>query len=278
MRSPIAISSDHFPRVNQRWSATRSPSRVLTSRNSSVLFSWPWDRFIPNRSTVRVAEALTLALCQLRAFAHGEREYPTGALRAQPLEARLNDEAANTGTMTGNLLASVVLLAQLASTNAPGDEYFGRLKMSALRVRYETMQLKSRYEGHRLLPEQTEHLLLLTENSFDQWAARYPKDRWLASTGFLIASLYAELPGSVAREHAVMLYVFVKSHFPDSSYAASSRAALHRGVPTKADPSWAKEMRAASPSASPAASPSAVPSAAPSASPSAAPRGSPCPR
>src|ERR1700677_5070124 len=104
MRSPIAISSDHFPRVNQRWSATRSPSRVLTSRNSSVLFSWPWDRFIPNRSTVRVAEALTLALCQLRAFAHGEREYPTGALRAQPLKARLNDEAANTGTMTGNLL------------------------------------------------------------------------------------------------------------------------------------------------------------------------------
>jgi hypothetical protein len=188
----------------------------------------------------------------------------------------------------------VVLLSQLASTNAPGDEYFGKLKMSALRVRYETMQLKTRYETHRLLPEQTEHLLLLTENSFDQWAARYPKDRWLASTGFLIAALYAELPGAVAREHAVTLYVFVKSHFPDSSYAASSRAVLHRGVPTKADPPWAKEMRAVSPSASPAASPSASPSASPPASPSAAPsgvpsaarsaspssspRGSPCPR
>jgi hypothetical protein len=196
--------------------------------------------------------------------------------------------------MIGTLLTSVALLSQLASTNAPGDEYFGKLKMSALRVRYETMQLKSRYENHRLLPEQTEHLLLLTENSFDQWAARYPKDGWLASTGFLIAALYAELPGAEAREHAVTLYVFVKSHFPSSSYATSSRAALHHGVATKADPAWAKEMRATAPSASPAASPSSAPSASPavfpsaapsagpsgspSAAPSPSPRGSQCPR
>ena len=183
--------------------------------------------------------------------------------------------------MTG-LLTCVILLSQLVFTNAPADEYSGKLKMSGLRVRYETMQLKKRYETHQLLPEQTEHLLLLTEDSFDQWAARYPKDRWLASTGFLIATLYAELPGTVAREHGVTLYVFVKSHFPDSSYAASSRAALHRGVPTKADPPWAKEMRATSPSASPAVSPSASPAVSPSASPppspSASPRGSPCPR
>ena len=171
------------------------------------------------------------------------------------------------------------LLATLAVTSAPADEYFGKLKMSALRVRYETMQLKKRYETHRLLPEQTEHLLLLTQDSFDQWAVRYPKDPWLASTGFLIATLYAELPGANAREHAITLYVFVKSHFPRSSYATSSRAALHHGVATKADPAWAKEMRATAPSASPAASRSASPaassSATPAASPSAAPAAAP---
>jgi hypothetical protein len=163
------------------------------------------------------------------------------------------------------------LLVTLAVTVAPADEYFGKLKMSALRVRYETMQLKKRYETHQLLPEQAEHLLLLTQNSFDQWAVRYPQDPWLASTGFLIAALYAELPGTAAREHAVTLYVLVKSHFPNSSYAASSRAALHRGVPTKTDPPWAKEMREASPSASPAVSPSASPAVSPRASPVAAP-------
>jgi hypothetical protein len=164
------------------------------------------------------------------------------------------------------MLLSVILASQLAVTSAPADEYFGRLKMSALRVRYETMQLKKRYEAHQLLPEQTEHLLLLTEDAFDQWAARYPKDGWLASTGVLLAALYAELPGEVAREHAVTLYVYVKAHFPHSPYGAVSRAALHRGVTTKADPPWAKAMRATVPSAAPSAPPS--PQSLPAASPS----------
>jgi hypothetical protein len=167
------------------------------------------------------------------------------------------------------MLTCVVLLSQLAVTSAPADEYFGKLNMSALRVRYEAMQLKKRYETHRLLPEQAEHLLLLTEDSFDRWAARYPKDPWLASTGFLFAELYAELPGDVARDHAVRLYVYVKVHFPHSRYGAQSRASLHRGVSTKADPPWAKAMRAAVPSVTPSAPPS-PPSASPS--PSSAPR------
>ncbi|MGA7202775.1 MAG: hypothetical protein WBX26_13170 [Candidatus Cybelea sp.] len=180
------------------------------------------------------------------------------------------------------MLTCVLLLSQLAVTSAPADEYFGKLEMSALRVRYETMQLKKRYESHRLLPEQAEHLLLLTENSFDQWAARYPKDPWLASTGLLIAALYAELPGEVARDHAVTLYVYVKTHFPHSTYGAQSRASLHRGLSTKADPPWAKAMRPASPSPPPAlpSPPSPSPSP-PSASPSpssAPPRESECPR
>jgi hypothetical protein len=167
------------------------------------------------------------------------------------------------------MLTCVLLLSQLAVTSAPADEYFGKLEMSALRVRYETMQLKKRYESHRLLPEQTEHLLLLTEDSFDQWAARYPKDPWLASTGFLIAALYAELPGSVASNHAVTLYIYVKTHFPHSTYGAQSRASLHRGVSTKADPPWAKAIRPASPSP-PSPSPSAPASSPspPAASPS----------
>ena len=52
--------------------------------------------------------------------------------------------------------------------------------MSALRVRYETMQLKKRYET-RDSAEQTEHLLTLTQDAFQDWAHAYPKDPWLAS-------------------------------------------------------------------------------------------------
>ena len=56
------------------------------------------------------------------------------------------------------LIGLIVLIAQASLTSAPGDRYFGKLKMSALRIRYETMQLRKRYETHELLPEQAEHL------------------------------------------------------------------------------------------------------------------------
>jgi hypothetical protein len=172
------------------------------------------------------------------------------------------------------LLALAVLLVQLAATSAPGDRYFGRLNMSALRIRYETMQLKKRFQTHQLLPEQTEHLLLLTEDAFRQWGRNYPKDPWLASTGFAMAQLYAELPGTQARAHAVALFSYVATHFAHSTYGASSRTQLHRGVPVKPDPSWAHAMRATPapmPPATPAVRPPAATPAAPSSSPTATP-------
>jgi hypothetical protein len=156
------------------------------------------------------------------------------------------------------LIGILALVAQATIASAPGDRYFGRLKMSALRIRYETMQLKKRYEAHELLPGQAEHLLILTEDAFQQWARLYPKDPWLPSTGFAIAHLYEELPGQVARDRAVALLVLVKSRFPGSSYASASRDHLHRGVPTKPDPAWALP-----PTTSPSVTPTATPTASP---------------
>lgn len=178
------------------------------------------------------------------------------------------------------MLLLAALLAQTTGTAAPADRYFGRLKMSALRVRYETMQLKKRYETHELLPEQTTHLLILTQDAFQDWAHAYPKDPWLASTGYAIASLYAELPGNDAHDRAVTLYVYVKTNFPQTRYAAESRTALHSGPPVRSDPAWAKTMRATpvpSPPPSPAGatSPAPPPAAPASASPGASARPTP---
>lgn len=143
--------------------------------------------------------------------------------------------------------------------------------MSALRIRYETMQLKKRYETHELLPDQTLHLLLLAEDAFRDWGRSYPHDTWLPSTGYSMAQLYEELPGATARNHAVALLVYVKSEFPKTASAAQSRDALHRGVPVKPEPAWAAStpQPVSSPSASltPPASP--LPSTAPSPSPAA---------
>jgi hypothetical protein len=163
------------------------------------------------------------------------------------------------------LLAVSILLAQLGATTAPADRYFGKLKMSALRIRYETMQLKRRYETHELLPDQTLHFLLLTEDAFRDWARNYPKDPWLASTGYAMAQLYGELPGTLARDRAVSLFVYVKSSFPKTSYARESRDQLHRGVAVKPVPAWAQVTPSLAPASVPSPAGSAVPS--PSATP-----------
>lgn len=161
-----------------------------------------------------------------------------------------------------SLIALGLTLAQAAVTSAPGDRYFGKLKMSALRVRYETMQLKKRYENHELLPDQTMHLLLLTDDAFRQWAQQYPNDSWLPSTGYALALLYEELPGAQARDRAVALLRYVTSHFPKTPYAAQSRNQLHRGIAIKPDPAWARPTP--QPSSPPPASPvPTVPSPAP---------------
>jgi len=175
------------------------------------------------------------------------------------------------------LLAAAVLLA---AASAPVDQYFGKLKMSALRIRYEVVSIRDRYETHKILPEEAEHLALLTENAFDDWSHKYPKDTWLASTGYLFAKLYAELPGTTARNHAVALYTYVTSRWPNTRYASESRDALHRGVAVRPDPAWAAQRRAQPASPTPSASPSpqtsgsVSPSPSPPASPSASPSAS----
>jgi hypothetical protein len=166
-------------------------------------------------------------------------------------------------------LASVLLtVAANVSGNAPADRYFGKLGMSALRIRYEILQLRPRYETHKLLPEEAVHLAILDESAFYAWAASYPHDAWLASTGYMLAQLYEELPGSDARTRAVRALTYVKAHFPTTTYAKEAAAALHRGIPIRPDPAWAVAMRAAraTPTPSPATStagPSATPSSAP---------------
>jgi len=175
----------------------------------------------------------------------------------------------------------LLVLSQGASSNAPADQYFGQLKVSALRIRYEIMQVRPRYETHKLLPEEASHLLVLNEDAFYKWAAAYPKDAWLASTGYLLAQLFAELPGNDARNRAIRAFTYVKVHFPNTTYGKESATALKKGIAVRPDPDWAVAMRAArqtpspSPSTSPSVSPSTSPSPGPSSSASPAPRSSP---
>lgn len=170
-------------------------------------------------------------------------------------------------------LAVALLVAAAVATGAPTDQYFGKQKMSTLRIRYEIVSIRDRYETHQILPEDALHLALLTQDAFEDWSRKYPKDDWLASTAYNFAKLYEELPGTQARDRAVALLVYVKSKFPTTKYAAQSRDALHHGVPVRPDAAWAVQRRAATPSPSPSAStpPSSSASSHPPSPPSSAP-------
>ena len=165
------------------------------------------------------------------------------------------------------LLLAVITLAAAPSANAPADRYFGRLRMSALRIRYEIAQLKSRYDNHKLLPENTAHLAALTEEAYYDWASRYPKDGWIASTGINLAHLYEDLPGAGARTEAIKALTFVSGHFRNTRYSKQAAAELSRGIAVRPDPLWAIKMRA-TPTPAPSLSPSPGSSASPGITPS----------
>jgi hypothetical protein len=153
---------------------------------------------------------------------------------------------------------TAIFLSAILNNAAPADRYFGRLKMSALRIRYEIAQLKTEYEYHRRMPDDVLHLLTFTEDAYYQWAAAYPKDGWLPSTGYNLAKLFEELPGYGARDSAVRALQFVRTHFKNTRYSKASVADLQRGVPTKPEPAWAVRATPA-PSSSPTPSPSPSP-------------------
>jgi hypothetical protein len=173
-------------------------------------------------------------------------------------------------TLLCALLLTTVAVQAAPSKNAPADQYFGKFKMSTLRIRYEIMQLRSHYESHKLLPEEARHLATLDENAYYAWADGYPHDDWLPSAGLLIAQFYEELPGSDARNRAIRALIYVKTHFPKTTYGQKAAAELHRGVALRPDPAWAAQMRAARlPQPSPETSGSPMLSPPPAASPDA---------
>lgn len=93
--------------------------------------------------------------------------------------------------------------------------------------------------------------------AYYDWAHRFPKDRWVPRMGWELATLYEELPGADARDHALALLTFIRDHYGDSSFAGASVKELARGIGVRPWPHWASAPRpysrvASAPSAAPA--------------------------
>ena len=107
---------------------------------------------------------------------------------------------------------------------APADEYFGPLKMSVLGIRNAL-----RSEAGRLAsPAPPEAAAAyahanLVERSVQDWEAKYPADRWLPRTIFVLQRLYVQIPHAESRRRAHEVATWLITRYPSSPEAAQLR-------------------------------------------------------
>lgn len=161
------------------------------------------------------------------------------------------------------------------SPDAPADEYFGPFKYSAISVRMKINALGRSYHERWTDDASIVHDALLVESSYRAWAAKYPKDRWLAPTAFHLAQLYQDVQTQDARSHARAMYEFLAKNYPTSKEAHSARLRLSQGFPALHDESPVSPTPSPYGPASPVPGGSPQPSTAPATAPSGAPASAP---
>ncbi len=170
-----------------------------------------------------------------------------------------------------------VHVTQPPSMNAPADVYFGRLKMSVVRVRYSIQQLGARLHANPADAPDVLHLLTFTDEAYQQWAQRYPKDSWLSQTGLALGKVYAGIADPAAHARALAAYRICGQVDHHTKFGHDCRIALAQGAPMPAVATAANSPAPATPAASASAVPTPSPVPAPTDSPTPVPSPSPTP-
>ncbi|MBD5654812.1 MAG: hypothetical protein IAI50_06475 [Candidatus Eremiobacteraeota bacterium] len=155
------------------------------------------------------------------------------------------------------------------ASQAPADEYFGPLRISAIGIRMRIDVLGRRYTARTENDGDLVHDAGDVETALKIWNERYPRDTWAAPTAYHLAQLYQEIQTTDARARARAALTYVASTYPDSKFAHFARLRLAQGVPALHDESPVMPTAAPGASTAPAsvASPSTLPAtAAPNAS------------
>lgn len=118
-----------------------------------------------------------------------------------------------------------------SSPDAPADVYFGPFKYSALSLRSKIGALGRAYRERWEDDASLVHDADMLKTAYDDWARRYPHDRWLAPTAFHLAQLYGEIQSDAARSRAKALYAYVAQTFPNTKEGHLSRLRLQQGFP-----------------------------------------------
>lgn len=112
--------------------------------------------------------------------------------------------------------------------SAPGDEYFGRMKMSYLGInntfRDETIRAGSNTTDPGIINK-----VSFAEEALNQWASRYPGDPQLARSYFLAVQIFKKIYTQDAQQKAWHYMQMLVSHFPASYFGKLEKTDIARG-------------------------------------------------
>lgn len=154
------------------------------------------------------------------------------------------------------------------SSQAPADEYFGRLHMSAIGIRMRIDVLGRRYSARSESDDDLIHDAGDVASALRIWNQRYPSDVWAAPTAYHLAQLYEELQTTQARALARSAFGYVSSAYPKSKFGHFARLRLAQSFPPLHDES--PVVATPGPNASAMPQPGGTPATAVTASPAAA--------
>ncbi len=113
------------------------------------------------------------------------------------------------------------------------------MRLSVVRMHHQVFALKDDLHHRRQRIAAISNEADAIGEAFFDWAHRFPKDRWVPRMGWELATLYEELPGADARDHALTLLSFVRDHYGESSFGGASVKELARGIGVRPWPRWA---------------------------------------
>ena len=113
---------------------------------------------------------------------------------------------------------------------APGDEYFGPLKLSYIGIRNTLHDIGLRYDVNHDLAKQTFATAQLTERSIRDWQKKYPRDVQVPRAIYFLQRLYTKVLSVESRERARVTAMWLASDFhtsPQAKQLAKTLASEH---------------------------------------------------
>ena len=137
---------------------------------------------------------------------------------ATPVHAK---KASASAPHSNEAMAAAKEAARQASMKllAPGDEYFGPLKLSYIGIRNTLRDIGLRYDVNHDLAKQTFATAQLTERSIRDWQKKYPHDVQVPRAIYFLQRVYTKVLSVESRERARVTATWLASDFHNSPQA-----------------------------------------------------------